>query len=120
MIDYISYLKLIAYANEDIYSEEDFNRLAAKFKNAEISLEDYNPFDEDLERYILDQLFEDKFGDKIWVSWVNDDEVEIDYYEIYDPSIIDEVKSLLESYDYTLCGYEELKEFVNKYGTGNQ
>lgn len=152
MKSYYEYLKACAECIDEIYSESDYEKIASRFKDFDIDFDYYNPCDQDLERYVLDTLLENKFGNNIWVEYIEGDYVSIDCFGAQSVDVLNDIKKLLESLGYNFEDYEhqkenieekikenekddaydrardiirymstdELKEFIEKYGTGDK
>ena len=75
-------LKYIDYLNEasryyELLDENEFGKIADKFPDVNISFNDYEFSDENLEIYILNKILEEERCDNVWVDYIGDDGVEL-------------------------------------------
>jgi len=114
MKSYYEYLKACADCIDEIYSESDYERVTSRFKDFDVDFDYYNPCDQDLERYVLDTLLENKFGNDIWVDYIDGDDVSIDCYGVQSVDMLDDIKKFLESLEYNFEDYEYQKENIEE------
>ena len=110
MKTYEEYIKVCVECTEEICNEEKYKEITSRFKDVDISFDDFNPYDDELEYYIVRQLLIEKFGDYFWVDDIYGNQIDLELNTLEIPDILDDVKEFLESFGYTFVNYDSLKE----------
>ena len=107
-------LKYIDYLNEasryyELLDENEFGKIADKFPDVNISFNDYEFSDENLEIYILNKILEEERFDNVWVDYIGDDGVELYSDDYVSPESLDELEELLSRYGYNFINRDDLE-----------
>ena len=107
-------LKYIDYLNEasryyELLDENEFGKIADKFPDVNISFNDYEFSDENLEIYILNKILEEERCDNVWVDYIGDDGVELYSDDYVSPESLDELEELLSRYGYNFINRDDLE-----------